>query len=187
VLLAGCTRYVSWEEEVPLNTGETIVVERSGSYSWRSESGNPLKYGYRPDWRRTIEFTYRGKTYTHTDDAHMVLLAISPQGVPNLLAIPSSTWASRNSYYCAVPYYVQFQPDPSGKQWSWPAQIEPWTHGIETNLMFGAPDVGTFSKRYTPEERWRHNASSLVAFEHRRRIDPTYRKDGGHISCLERK
>ena len=76
VQLSACSRTVQWEEEVPLNTGETIWVKRSGTYSFGSESGNPLRFGYNPDWRSTIEFTYKGKKYSHTDAAGLILLAI---------------------------------------------------------------------------------------------------------------
>ena len=84
--LCACSRTVEWEEEVPLNTGETILVKRSGSYEFGSESGNPLKFGYNPNWRSTIEFTYKGKRFTHTDDVKLILLVIGPDKVPNLVA-----------------------------------------------------------------------------------------------------
>ena len=40
--LAGCSKTVQWEEEVPLNTGETIWVQRTVKYTYRGGAGNPL-------------------------------------------------------------------------------------------------------------------------------------------------
>jgi hypothetical protein len=174
--LAGCTRSITWEEGVPLNTGETIVVKRSGTYSFKSESGNPLNFGYRPDWRSTIAFTYKGKSYTHTDDAILVLLAIGPDGVPNLVA-DARAWGNQHKYSCVTPYYVQFRPDSVGNSWTWPEQIDSWLYKLPTNLVFGLPPLESSGEKFTQADRARKNASLLVVGEHYRQIDPTFKPE----------
>lgn len=47
-LLSACSKTVQWEEEVPLNTGETIWVKRTVVYSAQGGAGNPLDMAYRP-------------------------------------------------------------------------------------------------------------------------------------------
>ena len=180
IYITGCTRTVQWEEEVPLNTGETIVVKRSGTYSYRSEAGNPLNYAHRPDRRSTIEFTYRGKPYMHSGDASLMALAIAPSGIPNLVASAADTgWQWNHDYLCAMPSYVQFRPNPSGLEWSWPDQIEPWLYRTPTNLMFGLPELKDDGKKFTSENRAIENAPLLSAGKHFREVDPTFQ----HQTC----
>lgn len=182
-LLTGCTRSVTWEEEVPLNTGETIVVKRSGTYTYKSAPGNPLDFGYGPEWRSTIEFTYKGKRYRHTDDAGLVLLAIGPDGVPNLIASAGSyEWQWKHKYYCVTPSYVQFRPDSTGQNWTWPEQIEQWLHGLPTNLIFGLVPLRASGKKFTPEDRAQANASVTVAFKEYKSIEPTFQ----HQNCMRK-
>lgn len=177
------TKTVQWEEEVPLNTGETIWVKRSGTYTYESESGNPLKFDYRPDWRSTIAFTYKGKSYTHTDEAGLVLLAIAPDGTPNLVASAGSyEWQWKHKYYCVTPSYVQFRPDSSGKNWNWPERIEPWLHGLQTNLIFGLVPLDASGKKFTQSDRAQQNASVTVAFREYKSIEPTFQ----HQNCMRR-
>ena len=181
--LTACSKTVQWEEEVPLNTGEVILVKRSGSYELQSESGNPLKFAYRPQWRTSIEFIYMGKRYSHTDDAGLVLLAISGDGTPNLVASAAQfDWHLKNRYYCVVPYYVQFRPDSTGKKWTWPSKIEPWLYGLRTNLMFGVPALADSGKKFASADRERENASLLVLGDRYQQIAPTF----DHPRCLRR-
>ncbi|MDP2816968.1 MAG: hypothetical protein Q8O29_01575 [Polaromonas sp.] len=182
--LTACSRTVQWEEEVPLNTGEMIVVKRTGSYTFKSAPGNPLEFGYGPEWRSTIEFTYKGRRYTHTDDAGLVLLAIAPDGTPNLVASAANhDWQWKNNYFCTTPFYVQLKPDSSGKQWSWPEQIDSWLYNLPTNLIFGLVPLETSGRRLSPADRVVSNASVTVAFKHYQTIDPTHTTQ----SCPRRK
>jgi hypothetical protein len=173
--LAACSKTVEWEEEVPLNTGETIVVKRSGKYRYESESGNPLKYGYSPDWTSTIEFTYRGKFYSYTGDASLILLAIGPDGNPSLVADAANhDWQWRNRYFCVTPYYVQFQPDQTGKQWRWPDEIDDWLYRLPTNLIFGLPPVSSSDRRFLQADRTQINASIASQYKEMKSIDAEY-------------
>ena len=61
-VLAGCTRTVHWEEEVLLNTGETIWVKRSGTYTYRSASGNPLDLGISQIGYQRLNFRIKQKS-----------------------------------------------------------------------------------------------------------------------------
>ncbi len=62
--LAACSKTVQWEEEVPLNTGETIWVKRTDSYVKGGEPGNPLKMTWGLD-KRAYEFSWHGKSYSY--------------------------------------------------------------------------------------------------------------------------
>jgi hypothetical protein len=182
--LIACSRNVRWEEEVPLNNGETIVVKRTGTYYYESESGNPLKFGYRPDSRATIEFTYKGEHYLHTDDARLILLAIAPDGRPNLVASADSyEWQWKHEYHCTTPSYVQFRPDNTGANWTWPDQVEPWLYGQPTNMIIGLPPLESNGRKFTAADRAQHNASVTAAFHEYRRIEPTFQ----HQNCMRRR
>lgn len=117
--LTACSRTVQWKEEVPLNTGETIFVERSGTYTYRCEFAAGTGCGFSPNWRSTIEFTYRDKEYFFSSEVSPMVLAISPDGQPNLVS-SAGVWGNQHGYPCVTPYYVQFRPDNGGKNWTWP-------------------------------------------------------------------
>ena len=173
--VTACSRTVHWEEEVPLNTGEVIVVKRVGAYEFESESGNPLRFAYRPQWRSTIEFTYNGKRYSHTDDASLVLLAIAPNGSPTLVAEAANhDWAWKHKYNCVTPSYVQFSPDESGERWTWPKRIDAWLHNQPTNLIFGLVPLEAQGKTFKASDRAKMNLSLTVMFKELSFIDPAY-------------
>jgi hypothetical protein len=176
--LAACSKTVQWEEEVPLNTGETIWVKRSGTYTYRCEFAVGTGCGYAPDWRSAIEFSYKGKRYRHTEVVTLILLAIGPDGVPNLVADPRrDEWNWKHKYYCVTPFYVQFRPDSSGKNWAWPERIDPWLYGLPTNLIFGLPPLESNGKKFTPADRAQKNASITGMHSQFERIDPAYSTD----------
>ena len=84
--LAACSNTVQWEEEVPLNTGETIWVKRTVVYAYQGGAGNPLDMAYRPQrGGENLEFEWQRKSYAFNLDAGVMLLAISPQGQPVLV------------------------------------------------------------------------------------------------------
>jgi hypothetical protein len=155
--LAACSKTVEWEEEVPLNTGDTIWVKRTATYVRSSAYANPLK----PSWRiesETLVFEWAGQKYKWEGDANLMLLAIDPERRPALVANASSgfSWGDRHDYKCTKPYYVQFvprQPD----DWFWPHSIERWLYGVEANLM---------SHRTAPDEMLRQ-----ISRTQRERVD----------------
>lgn len=132
--LTACSKTVKWEEEVLLNTGETIWVKRKARYTYRSTATNPLKYALQPERNKHIEFEYNGKRYHYYGDASLMVLAISQNKVPMLIA-PATSWAHQNRYLCTVSFYVQFIPKENGEEWYWPPSIEPWLYGLKTNLL----------------------------------------------------
>jgi len=173
-LLTGCTRPVTWEEEVPLTTGETIWVKRSGTYSFNYNAGS-AHVGYSPDWKSTIEFTYKNKKYVYAGEAFPMVLAISPEGEPNLIS-SAGVWGNQHGYPCVTPYYVQFRPDSSGMNWTWPDQIESWLYNLPSNLLVGLPPLKDDGKLIRPLDRKRLNGSILI-FSDYQRIDPSKRPE----------
>ena len=155
ISLTGCTKTVQWEEEVLLNTGETIWVSKIVNYSIQGRPGNPADIGYSPEQVETLSFKYGGRSYMYKGDASQIMvLAISPQKTPVLLAPALSRgWSSRNNYKCTKPYYVQLIPDASGLVWTWPEAIEPWTYNLPTNLMLNRKHPSEMNKRYTMEDK----------------------------------
>ena len=61
--ISACSKTVQWEEEVLLNTGETITVNKEVRYSIKGQSGNPAELGYLPDSVETISFKYGGGSF----------------------------------------------------------------------------------------------------------------------------
>lgn len=106
--LTACARTVQWEEEVLLNTGETIWVSKEVRYSVKGQPGNPADLGYIPDYVETTSFKYGGRNFSYTGEAGITVLAISPLKQPVLLAPASSrAWYRHHNYQCITPYYVQ--------------------------------------------------------------------------------
>lgn len=138
--LGGCgPEVLTWDEEVLLNTGETIIVHREAAYTLSGEGGNPFKMSMHPRrWDMAIYFDYHEKQYRYDGDANinLFLLAISPQGVPSLVINPGGfNWDAGNDFNpCAAPYYGQLIPDVTGGAWSLLDNIEPWLYKLEGNL-----------------------------------------------------
>ena len=153
--LSGCSRTVEWEEEVLLNTGETITVHKEVRYSIKGQPGNPADLGYLPDFVETTSFQYGGRSYVYKGEAGIMVLAISPQKLPVLLAPPGSKgWDDNHRYpLCAKPNYVQLMPDGTGQQWNWPDQIEPWTYNLPANLMLHRASTSDVKRRYTMADK----------------------------------
>jgi hypothetical protein len=177
-LLTACSRTVTWEEEVLLNTGETIWVKRTAKYSYQGGAGNPFDMAYRPDGTPTLQFTYKKRKYYFHEPIGVMVLAISPEGVPILVAPASSgRWDAVNKYKCTYPFYVQFVPDQSGKRWSWPPAIEPWLYSLPTNLF---RDYGNYRKvrsRYTMKEKELQPFFQDPQLKHSQRIYPDFTGD----------
>jgi hypothetical protein len=179
--LAACSRTVEWQEEVPLNTGETIWVKREADYEISGDAGNPLNIGMYPTGVQEIRFEYAGRTYTYRSRINLILLAISPQGVPNLIAPAGDySWAKdwNHRYSCTVPFYVQLIPGPDGKTWTWPKTPEPWLYGMPANLMVHHPRPGEpWKRKYTRSDRDERDTSSRASIPSGARIDPLYKSD----------
>jgi hypothetical protein len=173
--LAACSRTVEWQEEVPLNTGETIWVKRKVVYSLQGASGNPLDIGYRPNKTETLSFRWEGKDYFYKGDAAVILLAISPARRPTLVARASDrSWDWIHDFLCATPHYVQLVPDSSGRNWTWPPQIEPWQFGMSHNLMRQRRKPEQMNSRYTSQQRIAEDAIGMMQTPSAFMIDPNY-------------
>lgn len=180
LVLTACTRTVTWEEEVPLNTGETIWIERSMPWEIRGSQGNPYDLGMRPTRDQTIRFKYRSRQYVYTGRADVRWIAVSPITKEPVLVAPASSygWDNENGFYCTVPHYVQLTPDSSGQVWSWPAQIEAWLYGMPANVMTSIPTLKEHGRlRYDRTEKDQRNAVYSLHFPPGARIDPTYKEN----------
>ena len=175
--LTACSKTVEWEEEVPLNTGETIVVKRTVPWELQGGAGNPLDIDMRPNLsQQVLQFTYQGKNYSYSGGAGVLWLVINKKGVPNLVARPDSlAWASRNNYYCVTPYYVQFKPDDHGKNWTWPKRIEPWLYNQPYNIMAVIPQLDEDrKKRYSHIDRLERDKTYQIQSPNGIRISGEY-------------
>jgi hypothetical protein len=176
--ITACSKTVQWEEEVPLNTGETIWVKRTVEYTSQGGAGNPLDTKYRPSKNETFEFKWKNKTYQYKGPTGFKVLAISPTGVPVLVRNANAgAWDATNGYKCTIPFYVQFVPDESGTVWTWPSQIEPWLYRLPTNLLldYGQPDH--MQSRYTQAEKMQQGFWNDPQLKSIQLIDPEYTGD----------
>ena len=176
VLLTACSKTVTWEEEVLLNTGEVIWVKRLVQYSLKGDAGNPLDMAYRPDWIETLSFAWKGKKYSYEGDADVMLLAISPlSGEPVLIANAAlKNWDTKHDYRCTTPYYVQLVPKSNSNEWTWPLSIEPWLYEMQTNLLLHRAKFEEIKPRYAIDDRIRLDAG-LSQFL--KRIDSSFKFD----------
>lgn len=152
--LSACSKTVHWDEEVLLNTGETIWVKRTVVYTKQGGAGNPFDTAYRKEKDEAIEFTWNGRSYYYKGEAVVMVLAISPKKQPVLVArAEDNAWDARYNYACTYPFYVQLMPDATGRAWVWPTAIEPWLYNLSTNLFqdFGKPDG--ILPRYTVQQK----------------------------------
>jgi hypothetical protein len=181
-LLAACSKTVTWEEEVPLNTGETIWVQRSMPWVYKGGMGNPFDMAMRATGEQTIRFKYRDKEYIFTGVSQVLWIAIAPSGQPSLVADPVfSGWNYQyeTAYYCVIPYYVQFVPDITGKKWTWPEKIEPWLYGLQANLMVVVPQLSEKRKgRYTKQDRDERDARYRREAPNKYHINPSHDGNG---------
>jgi hypothetical protein len=177
-LLAGCTKVkvVEWDEEVLLNTGETIWVHRKTSYHWGNSTPLPFDWGYEQDRRNAISFEYRNRRYAHDTDGMLQVLAISPKGTPRLvLAAADYAWQWEHDYYCTQPSYVQLEPDATGTSWSWPPRIESWLYELPTNLLLSPPRPEEPAARsIDTAQKAKRNLGVFAAGPHFQRIDAQY-------------
>lgn len=186
IRFTACTRYVHWEEDVLLNTGETISIDKNVRYTLKGDAGNPFDMAMRPDWEETISFKYGGRSYRYTGEAGLMVLAISPQKLPILLApVSLGDWFYHNNYACVSPYYVQLVPDNSGKQWTWPVRIESWTYNLPANLLRQRDHPSAMQSRYTmaekAEQRYMHDQQLLDT----QKINPLRKSPNGCFKYTE--
>jgi hypothetical protein len=155
LIMIGCTKSVEWEEEVLLNTGETLIAKRYATYSFQGAGGNPLDMAYRSNWKETLTFEWKGRRYAYRGEADLMLLAISPlTNKPVLVAnAANKQWSRENNYHCTTPFYVQFVPNDTNETWSWPPSIEPWLLGMPYNLMRTTPTLSDSKHRYSIKDK----------------------------------
>ena len=101
--LTACSKTVQWEEEVPLNTGETIWVKRADTYKRESGYANPLKLVWGIT-NRAYEFFWHGQKYSYQRDKRInwrKLLYASPTDKTISIVAGAAN--------CVKPGYGEFQ------------------------------------------------------------------------------
>lgn len=168
-------REVVWSEEVPLNTGQTIWVERSVVYSLKGDAGNPMDFDFRPSWNESISFEWRGRIYKYYGDADLMVLAISPEEIPVLIApADHKDWGWHHGFRCTTPFYVQLIPEPRGRGWRWQPKLAQWAVGLPRNLMGRKRSMGEMPGRYTVADKQREDRTGALATRGTAIIDSDY-------------
>ena len=172
--LSGCTRTVAWEEEVLLNTGESLNVQRQVAYTLGGAPGNPMDIGWNQKRGAEMRFSWRGRNYVFKEHNNPLLLAISPQGVPVVVINPEiGSWDRLHKLPCRTPGYVQFVPDATGERWTWPDAVDPWLYWLPSNLLQELPRPGRSTARYRHQDVRAANAALRIS-AHDRFIDPQF-------------
>lgn len=169
-------RTVNWEEEITLNTGETLIVKRQGEYRYVVfNAGHGETLYHRPKENPKLAFSHKGKSYSFSGEAELILIAVGPNGVPTLVA-DAREWRRHTKYPCVTPDYVQFKPNADGKTWVWPNQIEPWLYNLPSNLILGLVDLKDDERRLKPDEYKKENKAGLVSPRYSR-VDPSIKPE----------
>lgn len=176
-LAAACSEQVAWQEEIRLNTGETLLIRRTLTFERGGSPGNPLRSTWRSQPGGTLEFDWRGQHYVFTGHNGPLLVAISPSGRPVVVAnAEDGRWDARHGYGCTTPHYVEFIPDKSGAVWTWLPTIEPWLYRLPANLLLEVPRPGASTRRYTAADIHAIN-DSLNMEDQGRFVDPSFVAD----------
>ena len=141
LLLSACSqtvKTVQWEEEVPLNTGETIWVKRLDTFVKGPEPGNPLKRTWGLE-KRDYVFAWQGQKYAYvvkTKTGGPVLIHVLL--ADNTIAIVDSAWP-----YCAG--YGEFRWIDG--YWQLQKNVSPTIIGQRRNLMGSFDAAGEIPAR----------------------------------------
>lgn len=148
LLLSACSKTiktVQWEEEVPLNTGETIWVKRTDTYKRESEYANPLKSVWGIN-NRVYEFLWQGQKYFYQRDIKESIGAILIYASPVDKTISIVAGAAN----CAKPGYGEFRW--TNGSWELQQHVSPVLVGQPRNLMkFYSGTDGDIPARVTQE------------------------------------
>ena len=96
--LSSCSKSIRWQEEVPVNTGEVIIMNREDVFVRRSAPGNPFLMGW---WLngRSYKFFWNGRHYSYKVtgvSTGPMLLYVYPK--ENTVAIIDSGWPKCSGY-----------------------------------------------------------------------------------------
>ena len=179
IVVSACSRTVTWEEEVPLNTGETIWIERTMPWAMEGGFGNPFDFALRPAREQTIRFAYRGTEYRYVGRANVRWIAIAPTKTPLLVFKAGDfAWDVQNQFLCVVPHYVQLIPDGAGKHWTWPNRIDSWLYHMPANVMASIPSLDEKQRKYTAKDKLDRDAVYRLQVPEAVTIDPSYKGNG---------
>ena len=169
-------RTVSWEEEVPLNTGETIWVKRYVTYKFDVTQDNPFVPSYFPKGVETREFAWKGKKYSYTGDAAIIVIAISPStNLPTLVAMKSIYGQNQ---LCAKPFYDQLVVNEQKWEWERLPKIEPWILNLPRNLMaYRSKKFDEAEKRYSYTDQKSKDKNMMRDNPPSAYIDPNYQPE----------
>jgi hypothetical protein len=174
LLVAACSEVVDWEEDVVLNTGETITVHGERVYERGGAPGNPLQSSWYVKPGGKLTFRWNEQSYVFQSHASPLLIAIAPDARPVVVAVASiGGWDEKHKFECTTPHYVLFVPDATGSNWSWPAEMPRWLHDMPANLLIEKPKPGTGRKHYSAGDVRDANAAGAIP-AHLTKVIPTY-------------
>lgn len=175
-LLAACSKTVQWEEEVPLNTGETIWVKRTITYKYETTQDNPFVFQYWPMGNQEITFGWKGRDYRFLSEKRLILLAISPIDQLPVLIEPK-VWEKASDDPCVKPFYTQLVLAENKQEWIRLSKVDPWVYNLPRNLMAHRGSLDEVQKRYTSNERQLKDKTMTIQNPPMARIDPNHQSE----------
>lgn len=123
VVLSGCSRTVTWEEEVPLNTGERHWVARTDTYVRATEPGNPMKVAWSIQ-KRAMTLLLHERRYTFEAETTDIFMVFDYGATVAVVA-----WATQ----CDTRGYAEYRWGKEG--WQLQKSLNPLLVGLPRNLM----------------------------------------------------
>jgi hypothetical protein len=174
--ISACSKTVQWEEEVPLNTGETIWVKRTITYKYETTQDNPFVFQYWPMGNQEIAFEWKGRNYHFQSEKRLILLAVSPIDQLPVLIEPKE-WERASDDPCVKPFYTQIVLAESKQEWITLPKLEPWLYNLPRNLMAHRGNLNEVQKRYTVNDRQLKDQAMTIQNPPMARIDPNHQSE----------
>lgn len=136
LVLSACSRTVTWEEEVLLNTGTVIWLLRTDTYSRTTEAGNPFKAAWAIEKRR-IDLTLHNRPYVFESSTTDIFMLFDRGKTVSIVA-----WSTE----CSPQGYAEYRGSEEG--WRMQRSTDPQLVGQPRNLMaYFSPAEGVIPPR----------------------------------------
>ncbi|MHB1125173.1 MAG: hypothetical protein ACYC0T_20990 [Ramlibacter sp.] len=123
LVLSACSRTVTWEEEVPLNTGERRWITRTDTYLRATEPGNPLKAAWSIE-KRAMTLLLHERRYTFEAETTDIFMVFDYGATVAVVA-----WSTE----CDTRGYAEYRWAKEG--WQLQKSLNPLLIGLPRNLM----------------------------------------------------